>query len=71
MSDSATPWTGAHQVPMFIGILQTILEWVAIPFSKRSSQPGEWIHVSHIAGRFFTIWATIEHVKHTLLENLQ
>ena len=41
------------------GILQAgILEWVAIPFSRRSSQPREQTQVSHIAGRFFTIEAT-------------
>ena len=37
-----------------------ILAWVAIPFSRRSSQPRDWTHVSHTAGRFFTIWATRE-----------
>ena len=36
------------------GILQTrILEWVAIPFSRGSSQPRDWSQVSQIAGRFF------------------
>ena len=36
------------------GILQTrILEWVAIPFSKGSSQPRNRTQVSHVAGRFF------------------
>ena len=36
------------------GILQTrILEWVAIPFSRGSSQPRDWTHVSCIAGRLF------------------
>ena len=41
------------------GILQAwILEWVAIPFSRGSSQPRDWTQVSHIAGRSFTIWAT-------------
>ena len=41
------------------GILQArILEWVAIPFSSRSSQPGDQTQVSHITGRFFTSWAT-------------
>ena len=36
-------------------ILQArILEWVAIPFSRGSSQPRDWTQVSHIAGRFFT-----------------
>ena len=37
------------------GILQArILEWVAVPFSRGSSQPRDQICVSHIAGRFFT-----------------
>ena len=41
------------------GILQTrILEWVAIPFSRRSSQLRDGTQVSCIAGRFFTSWAT-------------
>ena len=41
------------------GILQAgILEWVAISFSRRSSQPRDWTRISPIAGRHFTIWAT-------------
>ena len=45
----------------FHGILQDrILEWVAVPFSKGSSQPRDWTWVSSIAGRFFTSWATRE-----------
>ena len=43
------------------GILQArILEWVAISFSKESSQPKDQTHVSYIsciAGIFFTHWA--------------
>ena len=43
------------------GILQArILEWVAFPFSRGSSQPRDRTQVSHIAGGFFTIWATRE-----------
>ena len=43
------------------GILQArILEWVAFPFSRGSSQPRDQTQVSHIAGRFFTSWATRE-----------
>ena len=34
-----------------------ILEWVAYPFSRRSSWPKNWTGVSFIAGRFFTNWA--------------
>ena len=41
------------------GILQArILEWVAIPFSRGSSQPRDWTWVSHIAGTVFIIWTT-------------
>ena len=37
------------------GILQArILEWVAFPFSRGSSQPRDGTQVSRIAGRFFT-----------------
>ena len=43
------------------GILQArILEWVAFPFSRGSSQPRNRTQVSHTAGRFFTVWATRE-----------
>ena len=41
------------------GILYArVLEWVAIFFSRGSSQPRDKNWVSHIAGRCFTIWAT-------------
>ena len=39
------------------GILQArTLEWVAFPFSRRSSWPRYRTQVSHIAGGFFTSW---------------
>ena len=42
------------------GILQErILEWVAIPFSRGSSWPRDWTQLSYMAGRFFTILATL------------
>ena len=42
-------------------ILQArILEWVAFPFSRGSYQPRDQTQVSHIAGGFFTSWATRE-----------
>ena len=42
------------------GILQArILELLAIPFSRVSSQLRDWTQVSRIAGRFFTSWATV------------
>ena len=43
------------------GILQArILEWVACPFSKGSSQTRDQTQISHIAGKFFPSWATRE-----------
>ena len=59
----AMPWATYNTVHE---ILQArILEWV--PFSRGSSQPRDWIQVSHIAGRFFTSWATREaHVCESL-----
>ena len=60
--DCGLPGSSVH------GILQArILEWVAIPFSKGSSWPRDWTQVSHIAGRFFTIWATTEAQIYLLL----
>ena len=35
-----------------------VLEWIAISFSRGSSQPRAWTRVSHIVDRRFTIWAT-------------
>ena len=48
------------------GILQTrILEWAAVPFAREPSQPRDQTQVSHIAGGFFTSWATREtHDEH-------
>ena len=43
------------------GILQArILEWAAITFFRGTSQPRDQTQVSHIAGGFFTVWATRE-----------
>ena len=43
------------------GILQArILEWVAFPFSRGSSQPRDRTQVSHTVGGFFISWATRE-----------
>ena len=46
--------------PMDCILQARILEWVAIPFSRGSSQPRDQTQVSHIAGGFFTSWATRE-----------
>ena len=43
------------------GILQArILEWVAMPYCRGTSQPRNQTRVSCIAGIFFTSWATWE-----------
>ena len=34
--------------------------WAAMSSSKVSSEPRDQTHVSHISGRFFTVWATRE-----------
>ena len=61
VSNSTTPWIVAHQAPLSMGILQArILESVAMPSCRESSQPRGWTQVSHIAGRFFTIWVIRE-----------
>ena len=50
--DHSPPGSSVH------GVLQArTLEWIAIPFSRGSSWPREQTQVSHITGRFFTIWA--------------
>ena len=41
-----------------------ILEWVAYPFSSRSSHPRKWSWVSWIAGGFLTNWA----IRETLID---
>ena len=56
-----TPWTAARQAPLPMGILQArILEWVAMPSSRGSSQPWDKTQVSCIVGRLFIVWATRE-----------
>ena len=50
-----SPWIVVH------GILQArILEWVAFPFCRGSSQPRDQTQVSRMAGGFFTSWVTRE-----------
>ena len=47
--DYSLPGSSVH------GILQArILEWVAVPSTRESSQPRDQTQVSHIAGGFFT-----------------
>ena len=53
------------------GILQArILEWVAFPFSRGSSQPRDRTQVSCMAGGFFTSWATKRKPKNTRVDSL-
>ena len=61
--DCRPPGSSAH------GILQaSILEWVAISFSRGSSQPRNLTRISCTAGRFFTNWAMREaHILHSFL----
>ena len=50
----ATSWTATCQAPLSMGILQArILEWVAMPSSRESTQSRDQTQVSHYAGRFF------------------
>ena len=53
------------------GIFQArILEWVAISFSRGSSWLRDWTHVSCIAGRCFTLWATREALQFSSVQSL-
>ena len=53
--DCSLPGSSVH------GIFQArVLEWVAISFSRGSSQVRDRTQVSRIAGRCFTLWATRE-----------
>ena len=54
------PWIVACQAPLSQEFQARTLEWVAVPFSRGSSQPRDWTQVSLIAGGFFTNWATRE-----------
>ena len=50
---SSLPGSSVHRI-----FQARILEWVAISFSRGSSQTRNWTGVYCIAGRFFTNWAT-------------
>ena len=58
-TDCSLPGSSVH------GIFHArVLEWVAISFSRGSSQPRDWTWVLHAAGRCFTLWATGEAQGH-------
>ena len=56
--DCSLPGSCVHRISQ-----ARILEWVAISFSRGSSQPRDWTWVFFTAGRFFTFWATREAQK--------
>ena len=63
--DNSLPGSFLH------GISQArIVEWVSIPFSRVSSWPRGQTWVSHIASRFFTVWAIREGPPPMELEGL-
>ena len=51
--DYSPPGSSVHEF-----LQARILEWVAMPSSRGSSQPRDRTQVFPMAGRFFTIWAT-------------
>ena len=53
--DCSPPGSSVHRI-----FQARTLEWVAISFSRRSSQPRDWTRVSGIVGRRFIAWATRE-----------
>ena len=53
--DCSLPGSSFHRI-----LQARILEWVAMPSSRGSSQPMDWTRASCIAGGLFTIWATRE-----------
>ena len=57
-----SPGSSVHRI-----LQATMLEWIAIPFSRRSSPPRAQTQVSHIAGRIFNIWAPRESLMRQLL----
>ena len=66
LMDCSPPGSSVH------GILKArILECVAIPFSRGSSQPRDWSWVSYIAGRFFIVWATSDIMQNSRLVDSQ
>ena len=64
--DCSLPGSSTH------GISQArILEWVAISFSRGSSQPWDWTLVSRIVVRHFTVWANRGVTLHSSIPIIQ
>ena len=54
MSNFETLWTVAHQASLcMLFPRQEYWKWVAVSFSRGSSQPRDWAHISCLAGGFF------------------
>ena len=53
--DCSLPGSSVHEI-----FQPRVLEWVAISFSRGSSQPKDRTQASCIVGRRFTVWATRE-----------
>ena len=53
--DYSLPGASVHEI-----LQARMLQWAAVSFSRGSSQPRDQTQVSHITGRFFTVWATRE-----------
>ena len=49
VSDSASLWTVAHQVPLYSILQARILEWVAVPSSRGSSGPRDGTCTSYVS----------------------
>ena len=70
VSDSLRPpWTAAYQAPQSMEFSRQEY-WSGLPFSfsRGSSQPRDRTRVSHILGRCFNFWATMEaHVQYHVI----
>ena len=53
--DCTLPGSSIHRI-----LQARVLEWLAISFSRGSSWPRDRTQVPHVAGRYFTLWATRE-----------
>ena len=60
ISDFATPWTVACQTPLSMELSRPEYWSRYCSLLWGSSQPRDWTQVTHNAGRFFTVWDTME-----------
>ena len=74
VSDSVTPWTVAHQAPLFMEFSwQEILKWTAISFSKDLPNPGiepSSLVSPALAGRLFTTCSTKKVIQPHLMQEM-